>query len=715
MKTLLALIAVLSSLLFSVSAAESSGVLRLSRDAAVALAVHRNIDLRVQALNTSMARERVKSSRSFYDPYLSMSSRYGETAYPGETFGTTSTNTSVDLSQYVPTGGNIAAQVQTGYTSAESLSSSVEPKDWLSSVGITISQPLLKDAGREVTNLNITLAANNELESVENFRFFLTDTVYSVITSYNRLYVLRNIFESRQQALTSAENLRKQLLAKAASGVSAKKMEIADADYAISQRRKELIDDGKRVRDQEASLRYLLGIEDQRDILPLDSPSRVEPPESEAEALRIATENRADLKQLRLSLASSELETRVSKHQRLPNLDLTASGGFSGVGNVIGDSFDQITSAKGGWWSTGVLFSLPLGNTAAESSHRQDLIRMRQLRNQIRAYEWQIRDSVAADMRSLISARLQMRAADQSLQFANQRLKEYRKNAHSGQSTVQDVLNAENDLVRARNSQIEAVDSFAYSVARLWRNMGVLLDKQHIHIDSSDPELLTRDAELDRRGESELVAQGRAVVEASPAAAVAVPKPVVPVLPTPPEAGQGDALSSPAEKQPSEPNSASAPVPEGRILAGEYFSMSSLHKAEHLLDEADLNGTTESGPKKSHTMVRLLMGTYPTAKQARLQIARLGKDRGEGFILGDQAKGYSVFAGSHMSMRLALAEQRRLAAAGVDTTPVSARVAMPTWRLTLPAPDEQGSLNKLQTRLRKLGFSPRFLPAGSAE
>jgi len=693
----------------------AGGRLQLTRDAAVAMAVHRNLDLRVQALNSSLAEERVKRSTSFYDPYLSVSSRYGETAYPGETFGTTSTNTSIDLSQYVPTGGNIAAQVQTGYTSAESLNPGVETKDWLSSVGITVYQPLLKDAGREATELNITLSDSGHRETLENFRYYLTDTIFSVISNYNRLFVLRQKYQTRRQALESAEKLRTDLLSRKAAGQKVRAVEIANADYAISQRRQELIDDGKRVRDQEASLRYLLGIEDGREILPVDSPSREEPPESEEEALRIAIENRSDLKQLRLSLAASELEERVSQHQLLPNLDLTVSGGFSGEGNVIGDSFDQITDGKGGWWSAGVAFSMPLGNTAAESDHRQNQIRSRQLRNQIRAYEWKIRDGVAEDMRALISARLQMRAADKSLRYAEQRLTEYRKKLGSGGRSVQDLLDADKDLVSARNSQIEAVDSFAYAVARLWRNMGVLLDKQHIHIDSSDPEKLTRAAEQGSAGESALVAQGKAVVEASRAAAVSVSKTTVPVMAPKSDEKKTQTSASPAENQLPRPAPAGAPVANGRILVGEYFSMNSLHRAEKVLDESGLSGTAESGPKKPHTMIRLLMGTYPNAKQAREQISRLGKFRGEGFILGSRAKGYSVFAGSHLTMDRALAEQKRLAATGVETTPVEARVAMPTWRLTLPAPRERAAQETLNARLRKLGFSPRFLPVETSD
>jgi outer membrane protein TolC len=94
-------------------------------------------------------------------------------------------------------------------------------------------------------------------------------------------------------------------------------------------------------------------------------------------------------------------------------------------------------------------------------------------------------------MRALISARLQLRTADRSKQYAEQRLEEYRKNNRAGTATVQDVINAENDLTSARNAQTDAVETFANTVAKLGRNTGELLEQQGVHFDASRPGTLT--------------------------------------------------------------------------------------------------------------------------------------------------------------------------------------------------------------------------------
>jgi len=330
-------------------------------------------------------------------------------------------------------------------------------------------------------------------------------------------------------------------------------------------------------------------------------------------------------------------------------------------------------------------------------------------------------------MRSLISARLQMRAADQSLQYAEQRLVEYRKRVNDGRTAVQDILNAENDLVRARNSQIEAVDSFAYSVARLWRNMGVLLDRQNIHIDVSDPEQLTQDAERQGTAERALVTHGEAVVRAVEEKAVSLvgssssnekPAPVSVVSPaaekksTPPTTQSQETLSKAQPETGTTAQTHKVTQPARQILVVDAFRKGRLKSARAKLQKAGMTTRWETGKKQKRKMIRLLIGTFPSAARARQELSSLGTARDEGFIMADGKGGYNAFAGSHLTNKVALEEQKRLSAQGVDTTPLEVVVPVPTWRLTVSGEDEL--LRQAMLRLRGQGFEPQLLPAADA-
>jgi outer membrane protein TolC len=221
--------------------------------------------------------------------------------------------------------------------------------------------------------------------------------------------------------------------------------------------------------------------------LVLKPPTKDEPPETEEQAIKAALEFRPELKQLRLALRESQLQERVARHQTLPELSIGGGVGLNGSGEDFGESYSQLGDNHGSWWSAGMQFSVPLDNAVARNDYLMSKIKTKQAQNQLAALEWQVRNSVEADLRALISARLQMQTAEQAREFAEQRSEEYRKYGLAGATTVQDIINAENDLATARNTQLEATETFANGVTELWRDIGVLLDRQGVHIDITKP------------------------------------------------------------------------------------------------------------------------------------------------------------------------------------------------------------------------------------
>lgn len=694
--------------------AAAADPVQLTRETAVAMAIRKNIDLRVEALSSAIAESNLAQSRAIYNPIFSTSASTGKTTFPGEDFRTSSSIGTLGLTQYLPTGGSISASTQAGYTTAESDNASISTEDWQSSVGLTISHPLLKNFGKKVMELNITLAGNSLEDSLERFRFFLADTVFSVVTSYNRLYSLRRVLESRQAALTSVQDLLQDIRRNTRPG-QLQRVEVANAEYALAQRRKDLVDAERNLRDQEAHLRYLIGMEEKTPIIPVDPPSREEPPESQKQALATALESRSDLKQLRLSLESALLQEEVARHQVLPDLSMIASGGFSGIDGSIGNSFQQIGQGEGAWWSAGLQFSLPLGNSAAKNSYRQSRLRTEQLRNRITAFEWQVNNSVESDMRSLISARLQLQTNDQSVRFAEERLAEYRNQRKSGTATVQDVLNAENDLIAARNAQSDATETFAYAVALLWRDIGVLLERLNIQVDTSDPETLTRRSPQTDGPVAADVLRSPAV----PPSPLTPPVPEMAVMATPGPSRQ-DAPVAPAERTMTEPAPPAAVAGPDRgtdakgtrtgftLKIDVFVTNAALAEVQKALMEAGLTPVLEYGPKKTGEVIRLLTGSYPSQKAALNRLDALRRIKADSFILRDKG-GFKVYAGSYLLEKGARSEEKRLAYLGVKSTLEKATVNLPTYRLTAGRFGTREAADATASRLATRGLQARVV------
>jgi len=649
----------------------------LSLKAAIAMALSRNIDLQVEAQNTRMASADAKRSHGIYDPLLTVSSTGGISAIPGEAFFyTKSTTTTVGMSQFIPTGGVISLGTQTGYFRFEPATTA--SKEWQSTTGISLSQPLLRNAGKETFELNITLAASTLQDSLERYRAFTNETVYYVITSYNRLYVLRQVYETREAALNSAQRLLDEITKKKPG--PSQQLEIANAEFAIAQRRKDFIEAGRSVSDQETTLRYLIGLETPLHVVPSDPPSKAEPQETDEQAVKSALELRSDLKLLRMNLHTARLQERVSRHQTLPDLSLNASGGLSGTGYNFSESFNQIGSNPGTYWTAGMQFSVPLGNTSAHNDYIRSKIRAEQIGDQVRALSWKIRNEVENDMRALISARLQIQMTGKSSQFAEARLEQYRKNNKLNTATIQDVLNAENDLNIARNSQLEALETFANAVSKLWKDTGLLLDREGVHVNR----LQTGDDAENQKPTSSVADTLEPVDKA--VAAVAEPELAGYNLPLAASSNETASAGTSLPEQITRVTATldSTPVANRTytLTVGEYSNKSKMSDDIARIKELGLLPQVTQGPQRSAEMIRLKVGEFPSKILAQKALNKVQRYKASGFMQLNDTKKHVVYAGSFLAQESAIKEQARLAGHGIKVSLEKASVSFPTYLLT---------------------------------
>lgn len=693
----------------------------LSLKMAMAMAISNNLDLRVDALDSAIEKSDLKRSKGIYDPRLSFSVNHGQTFYTGETYGTKDTTTSANLTQYLSTGGSLTAATYTGYSKPVSDFTDDDWTDWYTSVGVTYVQPLLKNFGKETMELNISSAQLSHEESLEEFRDSVIDTVYLVIKNYNRLYTLRQVLESRQRGLDSAQQLLTQLKQKNKSG-KMQGVEFANTEYAISQRLKYLVDAERDVSDRTAKLRYLIGMREKIKVIPIDPPSREEPLENIEQAVSQALEKQPDLRQMQLDLQSKQLRERVSKRKLLPNLSVTASTGFRGIEDHFSDSIDQIGAGKGRWWSAGFNFSMPLGNTVAEGDYQRNKLQTKQLENRIAAAEWELQDDLEEDMRALISARVQRQVADKAFKIAELRFENYSQSLARKSSTVQNLLDAENDLIYARNNQTEALEDFATAVARLWKDMGVLLERNNINLNTREPEKLTAGhmsvpyplntpqvlqkleeiANLSppMKPESEAEPLSISVKQAAtviPANKVKRPVEVEPVV--------SQAVVKLSSKPSQSQLKATSTVKEKAlyILKIGAFASSELKATEKKVKAVGLVPQIQTGPKQTREVIRLCGGEFKVLAEAQKELDRLLVVNAGAFLLNKGRAGYHLYAGSYFSLASAQKEQQRLASHGIDLSLKRKSVSLVTSLLTAGRFNSHEAARAGAQKLAKLG------------
>ena len=228
-----------------------------------------------------------------------------------------------------------------------------------------------------------------------------------------------------------------------------------------------------------------------------------------------------------------------------------------------------------------------------------------------------------------------------------------------------------------------------------------------------------------------------APAEPATAPVEAEPPPVQADAPAPPAAAaaaaepppaKADAAEPPeAEAAPAEPAAKMPPVeteiparheiadsPAGSDVSytlelGEYVGKSTLAGAKRLVKKAGLTPLVGPGPKRTETMLRILVGEFTDQGSAQKLQKRLAGVRASHFILKDQHGIYRVFAGSYSDHAAAVTEQKRLTARGIGSELREVTVPVPTFLLTAGRfPDEKSASDKL-AELEQLGLQGKVL------
>lgn len=466
--------------------------IKLSLAEAVKMASEKNLDVRVELYNPAIFEAELNKNKAIYDPILNILTNYSDTTNPingtpaiissrGHSF---QLNTSIN--QLFWTGATVAFGFNNNYSNANSYQT--QRDYWQSNLGVSFSQPLLKYFGRENTEIEISISRLSKFASLEHFKRVLLDTISRTRTEYFKLYSLRAQLEVRRGSLALAHRILVDTRSRVAAGVLPA-MEILNAEFGVTAREKELIDAEKSVSDQTDNLRLLLQIKDSGDIIPLDLPERERYQPDQDRAIRYAL-SRPDIKELKRSLDISELQTRVFSNNLRPDLSLNISGSLVGQDYSYGRDLDRLWRIDYPAWGVGLVLSYPLGNRAADNDYRKSRLKNAQTALQIRNQEQIATNEVLNSIRAINSAYRQIEVADRGRVFAEERLHAYMRKNQTGLATTKDVLEVENDLTVAKNSQIAAAVAYDNAITRHFQVTGELLEKEGIRVIESDADRL---------------------------------------------------------------------------------------------------------------------------------------------------------------------------------------------------------------------------------
>ena len=462
--------------------------IQLSLNEAIRMAVEKNLDVRAELYNPAQFEADINRNRAIYDPLLTLQTNYSDSTVPSVTTGNYGRmfQANASLGQLFWTGATATASFDNPFNS-----NSVIPtlgNYWESSLGVTVTQPLLKNFGRENTDININISRFSKFASLEHFNTLLLNTVTQVRNEYFKLYSLREQQKVAKTSLDLARKILNDTKAQVAAG-TLPAMEIINAEFGVYSREKDLIDAERAVSDEVDVLRLLLQIKEKGDIVTVDPP-RHDPYEVDEDFELKRALDRPDIKEQRRNLNIAELQTRVFNSRLLPDLSFSASASLVGLDHTYPRNMETLTSIDNPAWSLGLTFTYPLGNNAAENDYRKSRLKTEQTAVQIRSLEESAANDVKSAIRGINSNYKQIAVSERGRAYAEERLKAYLRRKDVGLATNKDVLDVENDLIAAKNNQITAAVNYDNAITHLWQVTGELLERQGIRVVEGDADKL---------------------------------------------------------------------------------------------------------------------------------------------------------------------------------------------------------------------------------
>ena len=471
-------------------------------DAAIRALQH-NLDINISRQTKESRLADITVEQAKFDPTLSVNGQYNRIVNPlnrpvfGGTVGnlneitafdqrtesvtldaTTNllTGGNIDLN-YSPTRTNVNQNVATGFL--------FNPA-YTGGLALTLTQPLLRNAGIDVTKTFIRIAQNNATVEEHVFRDRVLSVVATVEQTYWEVVFANENLKVAEAALKAAQELLAGNRAKAKAGVMSI-VDVLQAEAAVATRVEQVLVADKTIRDQEDQLRRLLNPaeEDLRQDLRLtllDQPVVTLEPISLQEAIDTAMEQRPEIVQAKKNMESSDLNTKFAKNQILPTLSFQGTMGMAGLGKDYSNSVSNNFSGDFYNYGAGLVLSYPLGNRSAWSTYNKRQLEEKNAEASLVSVRQQIivgvREAVRrvqTDFKRIETTRSARIMAEKQLQAEQERLK-------VGLSITRFVLEFQRDLATAQGNELRATIDYNKSLSNLARHKATTLTRYNLQL-----------------------------------------------------------------------------------------------------------------------------------------------------------------------------------------------------------------------------------------
>jgi len=488
----------------------ADGKLELSLRSFLQLVLANNVDIDIQRLNVEITRNSITRAYAPFDPFFigNFTSTNTKSQTTSALEGATTLNQLVQPSNfsYVQTldnGLQYTAGFNANRTSTNNSFSFFNPA-LNAQVAGSIVMPLLRNRGREINRLPITIARSRLKISNENFLNTLLTLISNAENAYWDLLGGRETLRVQEKALElSAEALKRSKKELELGAISPLDIYQPEANYASSEI--QVLQARYRLQQFEDSLRRQMGadLDAKYRNMPIVLTETPLPPNDDKEidregavskAIRLRPDLRANVERIQ----TDDYILRQTSNALLPDIGLrggytsTGRGGdfFGREGNTVlpvvrggfNDALGQVFGFGFPVYQVGLTMRLPVRDRRAAADYADAVLVKRQDVLSKRSLEQTIRQQVLNAASQVESSKASVKLAAVARDLAQKQLDAEQKKYDLGTSVIFFVLDAQTRLVNAEAQLVNTTIQYRRNIINLLRSTGDLLDDRGIQV-----------------------------------------------------------------------------------------------------------------------------------------------------------------------------------------------------------------------------------------
>lgn len=456
----------------------------LSIEECVQRALAANFNLRIQRYTTESARENLPVAESTFSPQLTASTAYGEDR-----------TTSISSGSRTRSNGNdtrlaVSKKISTGATTTlsgalnrnNSTGNSVYNSIYNSDVALSISQPLLKGAGREVNLAGINRARLGSDIAELDFTGTVLAVVRDVESAYYDLLYARGLLGVREFSLKVAEQLLDENKSRLEAGVGTE-LEVLQADVNVANNKRDILDARQSVDNREDALIALFGAEPgSMQIGSLALPDSSIPDVSIDRSYKLALDNFPDYRSTLLGIRQARIDVTTAASNKRPSLALGGAVGYNANDDSYSEAARHTFNGDRYDWQVDLTLTFPWGMKAERAQYRQAVLALNREQTRLNQLEQNLRVQVRAAVRSVDTNREAVRIAALATKLSERQYEFEKARYDSGLTTFRRVQESQEDLDTARVNELQSRINLRLALSELSRLEASSLSRYNIAV-----------------------------------------------------------------------------------------------------------------------------------------------------------------------------------------------------------------------------------------